>query len=109
MRERRDFNSAVLYGEPRPPLPENITWTGGAARPQVLGRVFAMNNTSHRRLRDNAFLKNRRMPQAESGQNSRRGLLHFWKVNKAVGEELGHKRCKRAWVPHPERGGTDEV
>lgn len=35
---------------------KHTAWTGGAARPQVLGRVFAMNNTSHRRLRDNAFL-----------------------------------------------------
>lgn len=75
------------------PLPENVTWTCGAARSQVLGRIFAMNNTSHLRLCDNTFLKNR-TPQTKSVQNSHWGVIYFWKVTKVIGEESGHKTCK---------------
>lgn len=35
---------------------KHTAWTGGAARSQVPGRVFTMNDTSHLRLRDDPFL-----------------------------------------------------
>ena len=43
-----------------------------------------MNDTSHLRLCDNAFLKNR-MPQSTSAPVFPRRFTHFWKVAKEVG------------------------
>ena len=44
--------------EPAASPPVRFTWTRGTACSQVLGRVFTVNNTSHLRLGDNAFLEN---------------------------------------------------
>ena len=92
-RTQKGFNSSALYrGATLPSLFCKVTWTRGAACSQMLGGVFTVNDTSHLRLCDNAFLKNR-MPQSPSAPAFPLRFTHFWKVTKVVGE-LEHEKCK---------------